>query len=147
MNYFKVKMVAVAFLIFATFTMWLLFYPANKNEADPENTTSGSLQENALLEGVNEIDQKVAPKVVVQEKEEASVEEPILSEADIIKLNDSVNSLQSELSALSVDLNENLENPEKRKQIEEQYLRLTEEYNKALIALVKSKQVSSAVSE
>lgn len=140
-------MAAAAFLVFVTFTMWLLFYPMNKNEGDPVNNTSESLPENTLFDGVKEVSDKVEPKIVVQDVEETSVDEPVMSEADIVKLNDTVNELQSEFSALSVDLNENLENPEKRKNIEEQYLRLTEEYNKALILLVKSKQVSSAVSE
>ncbi len=138
--------IAVAIVGLVIFSIWFLSYQFD-NEVEPVSNTSESLPENLLLEEAEEVNGSAEPKIIVQDSQETSVDEPVMSDAELIKLKDDVDRLQSELSALSVDLNANLENPEKRKKIEAQYLRLTEEYNKGLIALVKSKQVSSTVSE
>lgn len=145
MKQYRVKMVAVTFLVLSA--MWLWFYSVDNNQQDLINNTTAILSDKASHDGVKEPPRTTKPEVFVQNVEQKSVAEPIMSEADLIKLNDSVIKLQSELAALSLDLNENLEEPEIRKQIEAQYLLKTEEYNKALIAVVKSKQINSMVSE
>ena len=147
MKLYRVKIAAIAFLVFVIVVMWLFFYPTDSNQRDSIDNTTAILSEKASYDDVKEPARTTEAEVVVQDVEQKSVAEPIMSEADLIKLNDSVIKLQSELAALSLDLNENLEEPEIRKQIEAQYLRKTEEYNKALIAVVKSQQISSMVSE
>lgn len=147
MKLYRVKIAAVIFSVFVIVAMWLLFYPADNYQQDSINDTTAILSEKASHDDVKEPARSTEPRVVVQDVEQKSVAEPIMSEADLLKLNDSVIKLQSELAALSIDLNENLEEPEIRKQIEAQYLRTTEEYNKVLIAVVKSQQLNNSVPE
>lgn len=143
MKLFRVKIAAVIFSVFVIVAICLLSYPADKNRQDSINNTAAIFSEKASHHDIKEPAQTTEPRVVVQDVEKESVVESIMSEADLLKLNDSVIKLQSELAALSLDLNENLNEPEIRKKIEAQYLLTTEEYNKVLIAVVKSQQISN----
>lgn len=135
-------------IVLAVTTLFLVNKDRNKSDNLVTNIAVPEMKNlDTPIKGIEPADSATKTKKSQQETVESNNVEPLLNQTHNGTIKQQITTLAVKLDDLAQQLDKNLDNPEKRKEIQAEYLKLTQEYNQLAIQVVKAERASRQLNE